>query len=29
LFNIAVPGVGVKLVRESRGAVSDGQMSVT
>lgn len=29
LFNIAVPGVGVKLARESRGVVSDGQMSVS
>jgi hypothetical protein len=29
LFNIAVPGVGVKLARESRGVVSGGQMSVS
>lgn len=29
LFNIAIPGVGVKLDGESRGGVSDGQMSVS
>ncbi len=29
LFNIAVPGVGVKLDGESRGVVSGGQMSVS